>query len=466
MNAQTKRQKKKQARVACVHLPHVPVALEERDNLALVGRPLVIAGENPLAKSPSKSAEQASRIQQAQQAQQAQQGQQTQTAQADQSTQSAQSAQAAQAAQSDRRAVVIDLSYPAHAAGIMRGMRIDAARKICPDLNVLPARPQDYQDAFALMLEILGEITPDVEPADLEHSWLSTHGLLPEGGREQSLVTDLARRVRAATGLNVRAGLAHGKLTSRILTAYLNQRDVMVLPAGKEVRFLGGLATRYLPLGSKNLERLTALGIRRVFRYAALPRRGILPRFGYSGLRAYDLAHGHDEAAVRPWAEEPLLTAETTFPEAIRNMRSLEHHIGQLCARISHPLIRQYRMASHMQLRIEFERGQAAEHQREIIEPVSRIRSLQTHAEALMREVKWGAPVESIRLAVRGLCPSVSRQLALFQYAEESREGIEKVLGQVEARYGEGVVQRGRPCEPESPLHERRAVLVPYRRAG
>jgi len=361
---------------------------------------------------------------------------------------------------------VHDLSYPAHMAGILRGMPVATARRLCPDLRVLPARPQDYQGAFEAMLEALGEISPEVEPADLEHGWLSARGLLPEGGREDALAKEVARSVRHATGLNVRVGLAHGKLTSRILTDYLARRDVMVLPAGKEVVFLGGLSMRYMPLAPSVLERLHGLGVTRVRQYAQLPRRGILPRFGHVGLRAYQLAHGQDDSNVRPWADEPLLEAEHIFPEPIANLRSLQHHLERLSARLAPPLARQYRMASRMRLSVTFEDGRQVEKRRDLIVPVASARGLLTHAEALAQEVEWGQSVERVSLSVRGLCPTIGRQLALFRHGEESREGVERTLQRIQGRYGENVVQKGLRMEPDSPLHERRGKLIPWPVAG
>jgi len=395
-------------RVACVCLPHVPAALEQRDDVSLVGRPLVVTAPPP------------------------------------------------------HEQVVHDLSYPAHLAGVLRGMPLAAAQRICPGLVVRPARPEAWHEIFRTLLEAMGEISPEVEPADLSRGWLSTRGLLPPGAPEQSLAEATLRRVRSAVGLDARVGLAHGKLTSRILTDYLARRSVMVLPAGKEVTFLGGLSTRYLPLSPSTLAQLRRLGIARVYQYAALPPRGILPRFGYPGLRAYRLAHGHDNPRVQAWSEEPWLETEHVLPDPIANRRSLEHHVGRLAARLAAPLARQYQVAGHLRLSVSFERGPAACRSRSLVEPVAGARALAAHAEGLMQTIDWHGPVERIGLAARGLCPTAGHQLALFQHATESREGVERSLARIQARYGAAVVRQGRLLEPESPLHERRAALLPW----
>jgi protein ImuB len=274
-----------------------------------------------------------------------------------------------------------------------------------------------------------------------------------------------ARRLRDALGLEARVGLAHGKLTSRIITDYLEQRPVMVLPAGKEVTFLGGLAIRYLPLPKTSLSQLRALGINRIHRYAALPARAILPRFGYAGLRAYRLAHGQDDPRVRPWSEEPWLEAEHRFRDAVANLRSLRHHGGRLAADLAKPLAERYQMAGRLRLGITFEDGRSLAWVRDLVEPVSGARALAAHAEGMMQTVEWTGPVSRLSLAVRGLCANAGHQLMLFQQANESEQGVAQVLERIQERYGSGVVRQGRLLEPDSPLHERRAITIPWARA-
>lgn len=401
----------KHPRIACVALPHVAVAVAERDDPGLIGRPVAIAADRPGPPT------------------------------------------------------VADVSYAAFLAGIAPGMPIAQARQMCPDLVVLPSPAAACRAAFQAMLKALAQFTAAVEPADLDRSWLSAEGLVPRGGAEHTLAAEVAGQVHRATGLQVRVGLAHGKLTSRIVTDYLQERDVMVLPAGKEVLFLGGLATRYLPLAGDVVQRLRRLGVTKVHQYAALPARGILPRFGYAGLRAHALAHGHDDPRVQPWAAEPVIEAAHTFLDPIANTRSLGFRIQQLAHRLAAPLAERYQVAGVLTLDIAFEDGARATRERLLLEPTSSPRVLTTHAEALAGDIPWRAPVERIRLAVRGLCATPGRQLALFRQQHEQADELTATLGRIQARFGDGAVLRGRLHEPDSPLHERRATVIPWKAA-
>jgi nucleotidyltransferase/DNA polymerase involved in DNA repair len=395
-------------RIACVSLPHVAVALVERDEPALIGRPLVVTAGGP---GPG---------------------------------------------------VVHDASYVAHLAGVAPGLSLAQARQMCPDLVLRPARPEAERATFQAFLAALTHFTDAVEPADLAHGWLVAGNLVPRPGQEPALAQELEAHVRQALGLAPRVGLAHGKLTSRIVTRYLSERAVMVLPPGREAAFLGGLAARYLPLAPARLRRLADLGITKIHHYAALPGRGILPRFGYEGLRAWHLAHGEDDARVQPWQAEAVFEAEHVFEEPIANLRSLRYHVEQLTLRISRPLATRFQLAGALSLTLTFEGDQAVTRERTLAEPAAASGVLLTHAEALLASIPCGVPVTRVKLGARGLCPTVGRQLDLFRQAQTGREGVERTLRRVQAKYGPEVVRQGRLIEPASPLPERRAYLAPW----
>jgi nucleotidyltransferase/DNA polymerase involved in DNA repair len=395
-------------RVACVSLPHVAVALAEREEPALVGRALAVVTSGPT------------------------------------------------------QPLVQDVSYLAHLAGVSPGMSLGQAHQACPTLTVRPEQPEALRATFEAFLAALATFTDAVEPADLDHGWLAAGNLAPRPGQERVLAEELAERVRQDLGLAPRVGLAHGKLTSRIVTRYLAERAVMVLPPGREVAFLGGLALRYLPLTSPRLQRLAELGLSKVHQYAALPGRGILPRFGYEGLRAWHLAHGEDDARVQPWRAEPFLEAEHVFESPIANHRSLRYHVEQLALRLGRPLAARFQLAGAIVLTLTFEDDQVVRRERTLAEPAASPAVLLTHAEALLEGVAYGAPVARVKLAVQGLCPTLGRQLDLFRQGQAGREGVERTLRRVQAKYGPDVVRQGRLAEPDSPLPERRAYVAPW----
>jgi DNA polymerase-4 len=358
--------------------------------------------------------------------------------------------------------IVFDLSLAAHRAGVRRGMKLAQARKVCPEIAIRPPMPELYAQTFRALVGVLTDFTPVVEPADLERSWLSTAELAARESTEQSLAKEVESRVRHEVELEPRLGLAQGKMTSRIVTQVLPS-GLMVLPRGHEVPYLAGLAVAYLPLEPRTLERIALLGLSKVHQYAALPSAGILPRFGYEGMRAYLLAHGQDDSHVFPYKEAPSFEAAHVFSEPVADLAMLLSLFGHLAERVAQPLSEAFQMAQTLTVAIDLENGQRVVRTRAMDEPAVSARILANHASALVAKEEWPATlVEKVSLSVQGLCPTVGRQLDLFRRDFARRQGVERTLRSLQAKFGEGVVLQGQRLEAASLLPERRAYAAPW----
>jgi DNA polymerase-4 len=127
-------------RVACVWLPHFPVAIERRNRPALDRRSVII-GETP-----------------------------------------------------DQRGAVLDCSAEAETRGACVGMPLRQALGLCPSASFLPPDLPRYGDAFDQILHALETISPLVEPAALGCAFVGLGGLNGHYRDEMALGDALAHR--------------------------------------------------------------------------------------------------------------------------------------------------------------------------------------------------------------------------------------------------------------------------------
>src|SRR5512145_3529107 len=116
------------------------------------------------------------------------------------------------------RATVLALSSEARAAGIARGMLVRQAKKLCPDLVLLPPNPRLYARASRALHEILRLYAPVIEPRGYGHAFLDLTGTERLFGSP----TDVAERIRRESldrlGLPITSGVAANKLVSEAAT--------------------------------------------------------------------------------------------------------------------------------------------------------------------------------------------------------------------------------------------------------
>src|SRR5438045_547955 len=71
-----------------------------------------------------------------------------------------------------RRGVVAAASYEARAFGVRSAMPMGQARRLCPELVVVPTDFARYQEASRQVFEIFRSVTPLVEPLSLDEAFL------------------------------------------------------------------------------------------------------------------------------------------------------------------------------------------------------------------------------------------------------------------------------------------------------
>src|ERR1044071_5449142 len=112
------------------------------------------------------------------------------------------------------RATVLALSPEAEAAGVARGMLVRRARKLCPDLVLLPPNPRLYARASRALHEILRVYAPIIEPRGFGHSFLDLTGTERLFGPAVDVAERIRREARERLGLPLTAGMAVNKLVS------------------------------------------------------------------------------------------------------------------------------------------------------------------------------------------------------------------------------------------------------------
>src|SRR5206468_3328174 len=118
---------------------------------------------------------------------------------------------------------VLALSPEAKIAGINRGMAVRLARKLCPDLILLPPNPVLYARASRALHEILRQYAPIIEPRGYGHAFLDVTGT----GRLFGPPVDVALRIQREASdrirLPVSVGVASNKLVSEACGALINR---------------------------------------------------------------------------------------------------------------------------------------------------------------------------------------------------------------------------------------------------
>ena len=222
------------------------------------------------------------------------------------------------------RGVVSTCCYVARQSGVHSAMPMFKALKACPDAVVIKPDFTKYVFESQRILGALAALTPLVQTLSLDEAWVDLAGTERLNGGPPALqLIRLQRRIEAETGLTVSVGLAANRFLAKVASELDKPRGFSVLGseastvlAPRPVGILPGVG----PVFRKTLQ---SDGFATVGDLAAADVRDLVRRYGETGLRLHDLAHGRDARAVNPTHERKGMSAETTFNEDLSSAADL-----------------------------------------------------------------------------------------------------------------------------------------------
>jgi nucleotidyltransferase/DNA polymerase involved in DNA repair len=393
-------------RIACVLIPHFPVAVERQRDPLLRGRPFVI-GEA-----------------------------------------------------ADQRKAVFDCSPEAEAQGVRTGMPLRQALAVCRDAAFLAPHPSRYSDVFDSMFATLEDFSPEIEKASLGCAYLNVAGLAHHYEGELDLGEQIIRSLRRATGLVASVGIAEGKFFAWAAALTSEPGQVCTVPEGKEAEFLRPLDASLLPASSDTLRRLDLYGLHVIGDLASLAQGPVEAQFGVEGRRLWELARGVDNEPLNPYRHEEVLSETLRFPSAAVSVEALIVACRRLLMRLNWQL--RGRAARRLRLRAALWGGRSWEKTLTFHEAVTDWERMLFILKSFLGSAVLPAPVEELAIELSGITEERGRQATLFAEKARVRRQLGETVRQLRTRWGQSLVSKVVEVEPWSRLPERRHALIEY----
>ena len=395
-------------RVACVWLPHFPIAIE-RQNRPAVNRQAVIIGET-----------------------------------------------------TEQRGAVLDCSAEAEGQGVRIGMPLRQALGLCPSASFLPPDLPRYGDAFDQILRALETMSPLVDPASLGCAFIGLDGLNGHYREEMALGDALAQAVRQASGLMPSIGLAEGKFTARVAATVSAPGEVCLVPKGQEKKFLAPIDVSLLPCSRDTLRHLELFGLRTMGDLASLPMGAVHAQFGREGRRIWELAQGIDREPLRPLRREESIREHLTFYAPLVSREALVAASRELLTRLLGQPAMRGRAARRMTLRALLSDGRSWERTIVFREATADREQMLCVLKSAIEAAPLTAPIEELSIELSGFAGETGKQEGFFSGDRRRQPQVAEAVHQLKARYGRSPVAQAVEVEPWSRIPERRHALIDY----
>ena len=128
------------------------------------------------------------------------------------------------------RGIIAAASYEAKAQGIKRGLQLHEAKKMCPDLVVLPSDYEAYSLYSQRMFSVLRRFTPLVEEYSIDEAFADLNGCGDVLGCSLETVAERLRNaVSSEMGLTVSVGISLTKTLAKLCSKFRKPNGQTIL---------------------------------------------------------------------------------------------------------------------------------------------------------------------------------------------------------------------------------------------
>ncbi|WP_107838589.1 DNA polymerase IV [Metasolibacillus meyeri] len=348
----------------------------------------------------------------------------------------------------ERRGIIITCSYEARAFGVKTTMTVYEAKKLCPELLILPPDFERYRHASKQFFKLLREYTELVEPVSIDESYMDISELSTKR-HAMEIVEEIQQRIYTELQLPCSLGVAPNKFLAKTASDMKKPMGITVLRKRDVPEKLWPLPVIAMHgVGKKTANKLATIGVTTIEQLAKVESHKVRQLLGINGERLKEKANGEDRREVDPNSiyDTKSVGNSTTLPRDETDYEALQLIIQKLSAKVAERLKAKRLAGTTVTVYIR----DADWHNQ------TRSKSLKNAivGEAEIFEIAWSlftkhwddAPVRLLGVTVSNVTDQqhITQQLGLFDYEEQIKdEPIVELMQQLERKFGKEVIKRG-----------------------
>lgn len=347
----------------------------------------------------------------------------------------------------EARGVVSAANYAARKFGIHSAMPSVTALRLCPHLRIIAPRGEFYAGVSAQILGIFNRYTPIIEPLSLDEAFLDPAGSERLHGDAKQIGRAIKADIRTELGLVASVGVAANKFLAKLASGADKPDGFTVIHPSRVQGFLDDLPVeRICGVGKAAKARLNRAGIRTVSQLRQCSIAWLKKEFGRNGERLWQLARGRDERKVIPDSEVKSISQETTFATDVSALDILRATALNLTEGVCYRLRQASLSGTTVTLKIRFEDFSTITRARGLTEASSTTGDIWHLADGLLQQTLAGKKfsVRLIGIGVTNFQQLETAQADLFKPDGGAKQkALDELTDEIRKRYGKATIRRG-----------------------
>lgn len=344
------------------------------------------------------------------------------------------------------RGVVAAASYPARVHGIRSAMPMATARRLAPDLIIVPGRMGHYREVSAQVMGLLGDVVADVEQISVDEAFLDVRGARRLFGSPDRIAALLRHRIRHELGLPSSVGGSVSRAVAKIASAQAKPDGMLIIPVEETAQFLAPLSVSVISgIGPKAVAGLERIGVRTISQLRQAPPTTLARVLGPRTPEVLRLADGSDRTGLGHHTRDRSLGTERTWEQDLTDPLEVRRRITIMADEVAHQLRRSEFVTRTVVLKLRSPDGTTITRSSTLSQPTASGERLREHVVALWEREQHRfsrvrlAGVRAAQLEPAGGVP-VQQELT---GRSAGWQDLEAAMDRARDRFGGGTLSRG-----------------------
>jgi DNA polymerase IV (DinB-like DNA polymerase) len=284
------------------------------------------------------------------------------------------------------RGVVSTSNYEARKSGVRSGMPISRAWKLCPEAVYLQPNFPLYIKASNAVMEIARRYADKFEQWGIDEAFLDVSAKVKDYTEAEALAKQIKREINEKEKLTCSIGVGPNKLVAKIASDIQKPDGLTIVKEEEVERFLAPLPVRKLLwVGRKTEAKLKTMGVSTIGDLARLDPSVLTETFGVMGLQMHLMARGIDRSEVEQRTEVKSISHETTFEEDVGDADIVLRALDELSEAVSREAADQSFFFKTVTIKVRYENFETHTHSKTLPFMTNRPQDLKKTARELLQ---------------------------------------------------------------------------------
>lgn len=342
-----------------------------------------------------------------------------------------------------RRSVVATASYEARAFGVHSAMPLSQAKRLCPHGCFVAPRFEAYHEASDAIHQVMLHYADAYEPISLDEAFLDISGMGSQYPTLGSIGRAIKEEIRSAVHLTASVGIAPNKFLAKMASDMNKPDGLCIIPYGREQEVLAPLPVRRLwGVGSVTEKKLLAAGFRTIADIQEAAPEKLSALLGNQGPLLKALSLGIDERPIISSRQVKSIGDESTYEYDLTDRRAIDREIAIHSDIVAQRLRRHDLAARTISLKIRFASFKTIMRSLSLEEGTNLQETIDSACQTLLSRIPLTEGIRLIGVTASNLGAPLSIP-SLFSDKEEKRARAAKAMDSIQQKYGRKALRKG-----------------------